>query len=52
MIATAIFLLLLITLWSFRRGRGDLGRVMFVISFVATLLLFMHHVTDPLNLSF
>lgn len=52
MIPTAIFTLLLLTLLSFHRKRSDLGRVLFTVSLVATLLLFLHHVTDPLGLSF
>lgn len=52
MIPTAIFTLLLLTLLSFRKERSDLGRIMFAVSLVATLLLFLHHVTDPLGLSF
>ena len=52
MIPTAIFTLLLLTLLSFRKERSDLGRIMFTVSLVATLLLFLHHMTDPLGLSF
>lgn len=52
MVPAAVFTLILLALLSFRKGRGDRGRIMFVLATIATLLLFLHHVTDPLNLSF
>ena len=52
MIAASIFLLLLLTLLTTLTRRPRLTLVMFIVSWVAVLLLFLHHSTDSLNLSF
>ena len=52
MIAASIFLLLLITLLTTLTRRPRLTLLMFIVSWVAVLLLFLHHATDSLNLSF
>lgn len=52
MVAAGIFTLLLLTLVAFLRGRGRWGIALFTASLVATLLLFLHHATDTLELSF
>jgi len=49
---TIIFLLILAALLALWAGRGRLGLALFVVSLVATLLLFNYHVTSALPLSF
>ncbi|HJN80833.1 MAG: DUF5993 family protein [Phycisphaerales bacterium] len=52
MIATAIFLMLLVTLLAMRTKRRWPAIICFVITLAAVSLLLWHHITDPLNLSF
>jgi hypothetical protein len=52
MVAASIFLSLFLTLLTTLARRPRLTLVMFIVSFIAVLLLFLHHVTDSLNLSF
>lgn len=52
MIATLIFLGLLILLLSMLRRKIKTSMVIFFIVFGAMIFLFKHHVTDHLNLSF
>jgi fatty acid desaturase len=46
-----IFLLLLATLVAMWRGRKRLAAVLFVVSAVSILFLFLHHATDRLPIS-
>lgn len=49
---TIIFVLILVSFVAFWVGRHRLGLVLFAVSLVAMLLLFNHHVTSTLPLSF
>jgi hypothetical protein len=49
---TIIFLLILATLVALWTGRRRLGLALFVVSLAATLMLFNHHATSTLSLSF
>lgn len=49
---TLIFLLILANFLAVWAGRRKLALVLFSVSLLAILLLFNHHVTDPLNLTF
>lgn len=49
---TLIFLLIFVMLLAMWRGRYRLGWVLFVIAFIMTGLLFWHHTTDALEISF
>ncbi|MCH2145580.1 MAG: DUF5993 family protein [Phycisphaerales bacterium] len=51
MIASAIFLLLLLTLGSMFQKRVSLTIVLFLCSLLSIMLLFWHHATDALNIS-
>ena len=51
MIATLIFLLLFLTLFSSRFPSRPVTISFYFVSLVAILLLFFHHVTDPLDIS-
>jgi hypothetical protein len=47
-----IFLLIFATLIALVRGYRKTALTLFALSLAATLLLFRHHATDPLPLSF
>jgi Family of unknown function (DUF5993) len=49
---TIIFLLILATFFALATHRRRLGLALFIVSLAATLLLFNHHVTSALPLSF
>jgi Family of unknown function (DUF5993) len=49
---TIIFLLILATHIALWTGRRRLGLALFIVSLAATLLLFNHHATSTLPLSF
>jgi hypothetical protein len=51
-IATAIFIMLFITLLAMRTTRRWLAILCFLITLAAVSMLLAHHITDPLNLSF
>ncbi len=51
MIASAIFLLLLLTLGSMFQKRVAVTMVLFLCTLLAIMLLFFHHATDALNIS-
>lgn len=48
---TLIFLLILATLVAMWRGKTRAATVLFVLSLLATALLFRHHATDALAIS-
>ena len=52
MVATGIFILLLLTLLSRRLKLRGLSVVLFILSLVAIALLLLHHASDTLNVSF
>ena len=52
MIATAIFLLILATILTAMRGNRRLLIVLQLVAIVAVGMLFAHHVTEKLGLSF
>jgi len=51
MIAALIFLLLFLTLFSSRFPSRPVTISFYFVSLVAILLLFFHHITDPLDIS-
>ena len=51
MIASLIFVLLFLTLCSARSSNRRITLALYFVSLAAMLLLFFHHVTDPLNIS-
>ena len=51
MIAAAIFLCLFCLLASMLRRKAWLSVALFFLSLILIVLLFMHHATDPLDLS-
>ena len=51
MIATLVFLLLLLTLYSSRFPSRRITISLYFVSLSAILLLLFHHATDPLNIS-
>ncbi|MCP4837448.1 MAG: hypothetical protein GY895_22100 [Phycisphaera sp.] len=52
MIASGIFALLLMFLWSMHRRSSRTTAFLFFLAFAAIALLFRHHVTESLGLSF
>ena len=52
MVASGIFLTLLVLLLRMRRGSWRSILVLFIVALLAIALLFNHHMTDSLGLSF
>tara|TARA_B100001057_G_scaffold103721_1_gene101168 strand:- start:205 stop:363 length:159 start_codon:yes stop_codon:yes gene_type:complete len=52
MVAAFIFILIFGTFIALRRPSRRLGLILFTASMVCVVLLFLHHATDPLGLSF
>ncbi len=52
MIAAGIFILLLILLRTMHRGSWRLTATLYLLSLIAIALLFNHHLTESLGLSF
>ena len=52
MVASGIFLALLVLLLRMRRGSWRSTLVLFIAALVAIAILFNHHMTDSLGLSF
>ncbi len=52
MIAAFIFILILMTAFTLRRKNPRVTLVLFGVSMVCVTLLFLHHATDRLGLSF
>ncbi|MDC0429543.1 DUF5993 family protein [Phycisphaerales bacterium] len=52
MIGSFIFILILLTVFTLRRKNPRLTLVLFGVSTVCVALLFLHHATDQLGLSF
>jgi hypothetical protein len=52
MVAAFIFILLLGTFMALHRERRRLSMILFAMSMILVTLLFLHHATDPLDLSF
>ena len=51
MIAAAVFLCLFALMCTMLRRKAWLSVLLFFVSLVLIVLLFMHHATDPLNLN-
>ena len=51
MISSAIFLCLFLPLLSMLRKKPWLSIILFLVTLTFTMLLFKHHVTDPLDIS-
>tara|TARA_R100000027_G_scaffold61554_5_gene53016 strand:- start:25685 stop:25840 length:156 start_codon:yes stop_codon:yes gene_type:complete len=49
--ATIIFLSLLATLYAATRSSKGLVDIMFIVTFILIVVLFLHHSTDTLNIN-
>jgi uncharacterized protein YqgC (DUF456 family) len=51
MVPALLFLLLSGTVWSIMSKRRSIARWLFAISLLLIMLLFKHHITDPLSIN-